>query len=621
VGVSNKSQAARIATTRLREEVGGYGPAEQLAARKLVFNTTVLALRVMVGDIISLSHDWLPNSGYAEGRVTKWTLNPDYSISLEATPTTDHMYDLTFGVKPDDVHADPPRPDVLPSIAGLAWMPNDEIPAANDPVYTDPAERSFGLWQDYTITRDGTWTPAIWVEGEFPINTFVSTDQPRIVGAIPSSGGTLNGGQTIYAAVTRENANHESAVPSNVTALWLAPGLVNQKISLALVPPLQGFGTSYKLWAGTDRRLIAEQFSFASTVTTIDVPGPLHPMTQMFPQGAATKIAIAAKHVWHSGVAGVLVTGVPAANQLQSDDFKNSTDDWVGCILSAIADFSDGSAPLWNFKVTLFDAPSGTFTVTPNATGVEAGDVLIMRSVARTVSTDLRTVTDPMWNNSVGRNQFPGSAGLAPGAEVDRVLRVLRGTGAGQYRFIVANDETSITVGLPFDIAPDATSLMIVEAADWVYTNETSAMSATTGGHLIQIRMRVDNLRDSVALVGGFLIDDQGRRTSEAVAVYREIYIFGQPPTVRIIGPDPLDPDGKPWQAFEADHTIRVDTSLNEITLNLPPLYVYQGRTLMIWNDGGNSVIVNAFSGELLWDGTTTTTLDQQGASLKVTAA
>lgn len=629
VGCSNKSQASRIAITRLREEVGGLGPTQQMNARALSFRTTVLALKTMVGDIISMTHAALPG-GSAEGRVTSWALNPDFSIDIQASPTTDEMYAYDQGPKPADVPADPVPPEILPSIAGLAWMPNNVAPAANDPLYPDPLERTFALWQDYTIDRTGQWVPAVFVEGERPVNTYGSTDQARIAGAVLGSGGTLKGGQVIYAAVTRrDQTSGKFSFPSNLWAVWIDPALSNQKLSISLNAPPGGYGTVYDLWAGTDRRLIGWQQELPAATTNFDLTGPLHPMTLMMPNGAAAFVRTQAKHVWHSGVVGVLVTGTPAANQIQSNDFIGSAENWVGCYLTCIADFSDGSAPLWNFQATAFDPATGTFTISPTPTDpIGEGDVLIVRSVARSVSADNRTVTDSLWNNDVTRNQFPGTNGLTPGQEANRIQRILRGTGAGQYRYISDNTNTAVTVDPPWDIKPDATSIMIIEDATWAYTNDSSRGDETSanvnnsgGGDLVQIRMRIDNLRDVVALVAGFLVDSEGHQTWETVAVFREIYIFGQPPTVRIVGPAPLDPDGNTWQAFETDHTIRVDTSANDITFQLPPLYVYQGRTLVIWNDGAFTVTVEAYPGEALWDGSTSVILDTQGTCLKVTSA
>jgi len=621
VGCSNKSQAGRIAATRLREELGGVGLTEQLRARAMGFRTTILALSTMVGDIVSLNHDDLPASR-AEGRVQKWTLNPDYSIDIEASPTTDAMYDIDAGPKPDDVPAPDVPPELLQSPNGLAWMPNGAAPFDGDPLYPDPNERTFALQQDYNITRDGTWDPAIFVGGEFPINRFIAPVQPRILAmTIGANGtGTLTGPMTVYAAVTQRNSDDEPAAPSNLSALFLPAGITDASLVLT-VAPAAGTWATYEVWAGNDRRRIGFQFSGSGDVPeTITFTGPIHEMTQGLPSQAARAVQIAAKHIWHSGVAGVLVTGVPANDQLQSNDFIGSEDDWIDRILSALADQSDGSAPLWNFRVTAFDGSTGTFTVTPDVVrsrpedSVEAGDVLVVRAIA--VEADADSFTDPMWNNFVSRNQFD-SPGLRPGEEKDRVLRILRGKGAGQFRAVTDNTDVKINITPSWDTIPDETSIMIVEDPDWVYDARSSQLEAGHSGVLLTVRTRVDNLRDEIALVGGFLVDDQGRLTDEQFAVYREIFVFGQPPTVREVGPD-----AGPWQALATDHTLRAICNVNDVQIQLPPLHVYQGRTLMVYNDAPTAAFnctVTAYPGETLSDGTTSATI-VPGQVLKVTA-
>ncbi|MCL4796570.1 MAG: hypothetical protein KJZ84_18545 [Bryobacteraceae bacterium] len=117
VGVSTKSQAARLITTRLREELGGLTAAEQLAARQISFRTTVLALNTEPGMVCSMTHPDMPN-GAGEFRLIRWRLNRDYSIDLEGRSTTDSMYDLTVGDKPTDVVPEPvpqsPAADLFP---------------------------------------------------------------------------------------------------------------------------------------------------------------------------------------------------------------------------------------------------------------------------------------------------------------------------------------------------------------------------------------------------------------------------------------------------------------------------------------------------------------------------
>jgi hypothetical protein len=105
-GTSSKSQAARIVTCRLREELGGITPDEWKRARRLSFKTTVLALNTEPGMVCSMTHPDMPG-GSGEFRVTSWRLNPDYSIDIEGRTTTNSMYDLVSGPKPADVPAAP----------------------------------------------------------------------------------------------------------------------------------------------------------------------------------------------------------------------------------------------------------------------------------------------------------------------------------------------------------------------------------------------------------------------------------------------------------------------------------------------------------------------------------
>jgi hypothetical protein len=624
VGVSNKSQAARVISTRLREELGGVGLAQQMNARRLQFRTTVLGLRTMVGDVISLDHDSLP-AGRQEGRIVKWALNPDLSIDLEATPTTDEMYNLVAGPKPDDVPAEPVPPEILPSISGLTWMPNEVGPFSGDPLYPDMLERTFAVWQDYSITREGVWDPAIWVRGEMCINQFAALLQPRLAGIRLAAGGNLTGQLSVYVAVTERDSEGRPIVPSNLTGIWIPDDAIDQAVVVD-VAPAAGTWAGYDVWAGFDRRIIGWQSGAAGPPpSSITIPGPIHPMTRGLPEAAARKVRIAAKHVWHSGVAGVLVTGVTAPNQIQCNDFIRTPtdnggplDNWVDSMLTTVADQSDGSAPLWNFVVSAFDHATGTFTVFPDCVratpedSVQEGDVLIVRSFA--VIADANSVTDPLWNNFVARNQF-GSPGLRPGEEVGRICRILRGTAAGQFRYITGNTDTTITVSPPWAVIPDANSMVIVEAANWIYSAETNDLAVAHDGYRVELRMSTANLADRVALVGGFLVDDRGRQSHEQVAPMRELYIFGQPPTVRVVGPDP-----GPWQSLATDHTIRADTSANDVTVQLSPLYVYQGRRLYLVNDSGPfNLIVTCFEGEYLFDGANMVTVGPY-ETVKVTA-
>jgi len=111
-GTFTKSQAARIVSVRMREELGGITPTEWKRAREVNFKTTVLALNTEPGMVCSMTHPDMPN-GSGEFRVLSWRLNPDYSIDIQGRTTTDSMYDLVAGPKPADVVPDPVTEEIL----------------------------------------------------------------------------------------------------------------------------------------------------------------------------------------------------------------------------------------------------------------------------------------------------------------------------------------------------------------------------------------------------------------------------------------------------------------------------------------------------------------------------
>jgi len=165
-GTASKSQAARIITTRLREELGGITAAEWKASRQLSFRTTVLALNSEPGMVCSLTHPDMPG-GAGEFRITSWRLNRDYSIDIQGRTTTDSMYDLVSGPKPADVVPEPPPAE-----------PGQDYAAPPEPVFGIAAYPGTLLFagigfQDLTNTRTiSTFTFTVWHYDETaPIQT------------------------------------------------------------------------------------------------------------------------------------------------------------------------------------------------------------------------------------------------------------------------------------------------------------------------------------------------------------------------------------------------------------------------------------------------------------------
>lgn len=621
-GVSNKSQASRLTISRLREELGGTTVEEQAAARATRLRTSVIALGTLPGDVCSYDDPELPG-GRIEFRVVSRTLNPDWTMDFEGVPSCDSMYDYTFGPKPDDVPAEPVPPERFQSLRGLAWLPNEESPVEGDPLYP-LTRRSFALWQDYTLESEGTYSPSLVVRGERMVNQFLPNEAPLIHHVTWSqTGGTLAGGSTYYFVVAQRDAAGRFGQLSNIVAVWFPAGSDTYSVTLDPIESRDSTLPGYAVWMGTDFRRLVEQINAPATAlpSSIAITGWTEIYGRGLPSAAAKAIRVKVKEVEHSGVAGLEVQEVIGTNQIVSSEFIGSTDNWIGQILSVVADADDGSVPLWNFRITAFNPATGVLTVDPPCVretpedSVEAGDVMIVR--ARATAATANSITNALWNNSIGENQWGAVDGLIPGAEVDLLIRIIAGKGAGQVRKVIANDHLTHTIDPPWQVIPDTTSVYIVEYPDWIHEATTSVTDVPLPGQDVEIGVRVDNLTGNVALVAGFLIDDEGNETAEELAVVREVYLYGQPYEVRRI---------QGGNTSLTDQTLRVDTTAGDVTVDLKLLDSlgnprgsggYYGRTILIVNDGTGAgagrVIVKPLAGDQFTTGEEEVILENPG--------
>lgn len=190
VGTCTKSQAARIVTARLREELGGITAAEWKAARQISFRTTILALDVEAGMVCSLTHAAMP-SGAGDFRVTGWRLNKDWSIDIEGRTTTDSMYNLTIGDKPADIVA-----DGLPGELVIYTMPGDVAIVA-----IDKSDDGLSLFLDVEYEPPGT--------SDFDLGSFAGVETyieaPDASGNVQAGGGHDYDGDATLVGIVNTN--------------------------------------------------------------------------------------------------------------------------------------------------------------------------------------------------------------------------------------------------------------------------------------------------------------------------------------------------------------------------------------------------------------------------------
>ena len=256
-------------------------------------------------------------------------------------------------------------------------------------------------------------------------------------------------------------------------------------------------------------------------LSTIDLTGPLARSTWNLPTPVFDRIRVKAKRSIHAGVIGTQVSIVAAGN-VTCSELAGTADDWTGRDLSIIADESDGSAPIWNFRCTSYNSTAGEFTVTPDpiSAGVETGDVLIVRAMPPGVCSEY-TISDPGFANGL----YP--SGMTPGAEEGSLVRIIAGAGRGQVRRIVSNDATSLTTDKAWDVLPDATSRFIIEAPAWEYWGESTPTKNALKDVQTTVRLIADNMLDQTMLVAGFGVDKTGLESPESMSPLREVYMFG----------------------------------------------------------------------------------------------
>lgn len=171
-GTIDRDQAARIAATRLREEVGGVTAAERRDIRDARWKTTLLGLASECGQVVSFTSDELPG-GAGEFRISKLRLNADMSIDVDARGVRDSMYDLTVGsldadVEPDGL-PDETAPELLPAhVTNFNAQEDPEVDPATgqtmsrvtvsyDEPTDSPSFRGVVIWaQHYDGTDTGT---------------------------------------------------------------------------------------------------------------------------------------------------------------------------------------------------------------------------------------------------------------------------------------------------------------------------------------------------------------------------------------------------------------------------------------------------------------------------------
>jgi hypothetical protein len=523
-GCPSKSQAVRVAVTRMREELGGHNLTQQRKARAVSFRTTVLALNVEPGMVCSMTHPDMPD-GAGEFRVTSWKLNPDYSIEISGRTTTDEMYDLTVGPKPADVNASPIPGEIgFSTLPVQPWGPAYVSPAGGDPLFA-ATEKTFGLTLFYEALADVGTLAKIEVRGFSLVNMFAPLSAVSYTSVSTStSGGSIGANKYVTAVIVGVDADGLMTPPSTPVTVRVGAGSSN-KITFNGVTWPAGI-VAHRIFASEDYGALTLQVDASGTAATIDLTSIANLRGQAVPSSSARLLRLRAKRIIHSGVDGLRISALTATT-IQVDGISWTTNQWAGRVVSIITDISDGSAEMWNYTVVSNTADTLTFSaVDLVGAGIDVDDVFIIRTKATSFSTT--TIGDALFENV----SYP--AGMTVDAEVGLQVRIIGGKGKGQVRRIVSNTSTVHTVDRLWDVTPDSTSIYIVEEPSWAYSVDSDPIENDKMETEIAMTLPVDNLLNQTILVSVAHVDKFGIESSEDRNIWREIYIPGDPGTVSL---------------------------------------------------------------------------------------
>jgi hypothetical protein len=536
LGVSNFDQGIRIANVILAEGLRGNAYGDTRGSQWFDIETTHRLEHVHVGQVILLRYAPMglspatplqsPSGTNITGilaRVEGIKPTTDYRrMTLTVRRHEDLWYTDSYGQYAAPAYSDPAKS--LPARPPYPWKPYGQQPIASDPLYGS-SEWNFQVAQQYETAADGGVIAKLAISGCPPVNQFGSVQPPLmgLQGSTASTGGTIAGGIRLIMAISVKDSSGAWS-PLSKFAYVDIPSGTNTNTAVTPTINWQAGTQAYVLYVGTSEQTMCQQAAATgSTPSTITITS-LNVGTYGAPDPLFASFTFRVKRNIHAGVWGAQLPIAPTTNTLKFTGASFSTNQWQNYVISLVGrPGSTSPLPIADFTVSSNTADTLTVTPDPVAPGILLGDVFVMRTRPSTHTGT--TIGDANFVN------FYGGSGLTADAEKGNLVRIIRGTGAGQApRTIVSNTSTVLTVTPAFDIVPDATSIFIVEEPAWQTSLETGPISSASlnpSPAPFIASINVDNFRNQTLVVQALTEDPSGNTSLERYAPLREIYLFG----------------------------------------------------------------------------------------------
>ena len=405
----------------------------------------------------------------------------------------------------------------------------------------NPTSWTFNLAEIDGLQTNGAPAVSLQVAGCLPVNQPSGLCQPPIVPVQNTSTttGTISPGNYLVQICSLDSSGNYSG-PSGFISCTLTSvgGFVIGNIGW-----LSG-AVGYAVFVGTTHYNLTEQVVVSSgTPSSITISSLPNRKTYAPPDLTAAYIGLQAKEVLHGGIIGevVIVNGLNASPPTVTigGPASGTLASMAGRTLMLVCRPNlEANLPLITFTIVSNGGTSGvTLTVDrdPTSTGtspLQAGDVVVICSQATTYSST--TIGD----SGIVNVYYP--TGLS-GIEVGFIVRIIAGTGAGQYRTITAVSGSPYpyiyTVTPAWNTTPDATSIFIVEEPSWRWSsNVLTPINASTYTSAPAGTLEVSNYTDQAILIQAVTFDASKTYESNSFkSPVRMIWVNGSQGTTGVI--------------------------------------------------------------------------------------
>lgn len=553
LGVSNFDQGIRIANCFLAENLRGNEAGDTRGSRYIdvEIQSGVRVSHLRVGHIVVVSYQALSLSLQTFRVIAIAPTTNFFTCKLSLQWHSDTWYTDAYGQSPAQLYSNPGR---LGNSLPYPWKANTAIPVTGDQMF-DPTNLNFDIAQAYTNAADGSALPVLSIQGRLPANDLSATQPPFVPlqGVTAASGGSIAAGTYYLALCAIDSAGKYSAL-SRVVRAQPASGTAN---TIGITGIVWQAGTvDYAVFAGpTELQMCYQADSgHAGTPGTVTMTA-LKVASFGPPDLRFDHFLPEVKEEIHSGVWAAEVS-VVTSTTLKFNTATFTVNQFAGKTISLLySPTTVGALPVINLRVASNTAD--TLTIGANSAGVSppnlttilfTGDLMTLRAHGSIASAT--TIGDANFVN------FYEPGGLATDDEVNNVVHILAGTGAGQSRAVISNTSTTCTIS-PWDTIPDSTSIWVIAEPTWRYAKYTSTAQVSDPNPAAQVEvavMSVANVENKPWLVRMITCDHNDVESLDRFAQIREIYQVGSQGS-------PLPPDDGYYHITPSGGHIAIDTA------------------------------------------------------------